>query len=273
MGIADLTSPRAKLGRADEHLNVFNSEFRVFSLSSLHDPKPVNVEFRYEDGWYVAYMYGVAPLPARMALIAGDCLNNFRAVLDHVVWQLVLREDHKPRYTHGFPLYEFRQKFLDDVKSPPKKKQERSPLWGIPVNGDAWAIIEGAQPFCRPKPQNDELLLLAQLTNIDKHRTLLVQQSFPDLAAIMRSVRWDANFQPIERQSLLFMDSLKYPAKIMRFRFPPGVDPGMHMEGKFRMFPTLGDGQTQASFDLLGGVRKRVQEILDQLAALPRVQG
>jgi hypothetical protein len=268
MGIADLTGPRAKLARADEHLSILDSEFRAFSLQ---EPKPIIVKFRHEEGWYVAYLDPLPLPPLRLALIAGDCLNNIRAALDHLVWQLVLREDKEPSYTHCFPLCEIRQKFLDEVKSPPKKRERRSPLRGIPDNGDAWAIIEKAQPFQRPQPQDDVLFLLAQMTNVDKHRTLLIQRAFPVVETIAACIHWNPNFQLIERQFFPHFTP-EHPTKIMRFRFAPDVDPGMYVEGDIGVEPTLGDGKTQAGFGVVSAIRRQVQKILDQVATLPGVK-
>lgn len=271
MGIADLTGPRAKLGRANEHLNIFDKEFRAFFTRK---PESAVIEFRREEGWHVAYVNPLPLLPMRFALIAGDCLNNLRVALDHLVWQLVLREDQNPTYTHHFPACETWEKFRDEVKSPPTKRVYKCPLRGIPVDGDAWTIIEKAQPFKRPKPQDDVLFLLARMNNFDKHKTLLVQRTLPDLSTIAKCVRWNRNFQLIDQETILSFISptREQPTKILRYRFAPEGNPGMYVKGEFYVYPTLGDGETQWSVDMLKAGCERVQKILDEVAALPGVK-
>src|SRR5262245_37888452 len=135
MGITDLTGPRAKLGRANEHLRAIDDELRT--TNEKHS-EPSCVTFGRDESWYTVRFDPLPPLPLQIALIAGDCLNNIRAALDHLVWQLVLREDGKPSKSHYFPLYESGEKFIEEVKSL-AQKGKRTRLHGIPVDGDAWA--------------------------------------------------------------------------------------------------------------------------------------
>jgi hypothetical protein len=271
MGIADLAGPWAKLDRAYEHLDVFGKEFWEFS--SQQESKSVRVKFRCEEGWYVVYIDPLPLPPVRLALIAGDCLQNLRAALDHLIWQLVLREDQKPSYTHHFPACETWDQFCAEViRKPPKKKFDKRPLRGIPVDGDAWTIIQKAQPFVRAKSQDDALFLLARMSNFDKHRTLLTRHVFPEEETITKCIQWNPNFQLVEKEFSLSMPSYELPTKIMRLRFTPDGDPGVYVKGKFIVFPTLGDGETQVTLELMKAIYERVRKILDQVATLPRVQ-
>lgn len=266
MGIADLTGPRAKLGRADEHLTLLNEEFRRFVEMNANT---VWSRYRREGEWDVVMLDPVPAVPPQIALIAGDCLNNLRTALDHLVWQLVLREDAQPRDRHCFPIYETRAEFINRVETPVRRGKKDSPLYGIPLGGDVWTLIETAQPYHCPEPKADELAVLARLTNFDKHRTLLVQQTFLTSGRVF----WPADVQPIDVIPSCAPLATEHPTEVMRIRFAPGVNLRMDMEGKVSLTPTIGDGKTQAKITILADARRRVEKILKQVAALPRVQG
>ena len=270
MGIANLASPWAKFRRANEHLDLIESELLALNQQNT---KAVPVTFRHDGPWLVIYVGPSPILPVRLALIAGDCLNNLRATLDHLVWQLVLREDHEPQQTNCFPICETAQQFRNKCETPAQRGNPHHPLHGIPIDGDAWAIVEKAQPFNRPQPQGDALTWLANLSNIDKHRTLLVQMSFIDHVSMQDKIHWITECQPIERKFAADVRlSREHPTEIARFRFASESNPRMDMERDIIVDPTLGDGKTQLSFGVIDVARLRIKEILNEVAALPGVK-
>jgi len=271
MGIADLRGPFAKLGRAEEHLGILNEEVRAFVGQ---ESKPTLIECRYEQGWYVLYLNSL-PLSQRVALIAGDYLNNVRAALDHLVWQLVLREGQVPRQANRFPIYDCRQEFINQVETPAQRGRGHA-LCGIPINGDAWAVIEGAQPYhCGPQKvaKYAALAMLAYFNNADKHRVLLAQRWFLDPWRIPDHVRWRSDLQPSERHVSWGLPSPGQPAEIARFRFPPGVDPRMQVEGVPRIGPVIGDDTAFMGMEMVATILREARHVVEQVAALPRVQG
>jgi hypothetical protein len=160
-------------------------------------------------------------------------------------------------------------------------------LYGIPRDGDAWAIIEAAQPYQRPKPEADALSLVARLTNTDKHRTVLEQQTYLSPDSRMPRMFWRPDVEPIETVWKIalwsrFPLSTERPAELVRFRFPPDTDPGfglapeteagVDVHGHFRLNPTVGDGEAQVTFPLLSAASWCVEQILEQVARLPQVQ-
>jgi hypothetical protein len=276
MGIANLTGPRAKLGRAKEHLEALYREFGVFAEQ---EAKTAMVKRRREEEWDVFYLGPIPAVPLRIALLAGDCLVNLRAVLDHLIWQLVLREDQEPGKHLQFPFSYTPEKFLHESEPPAKRGKKPGSIFGIPRGGDAWTLIEAAQPYHCPQPKHDALVRLAQLANIDKHRTLLVQQAFVNTEGLIERVRiwWESDPQgvpPSEVQVGLVGTPLspEHPTEILRCRFAGGTHPRVDMEGKIPLEPTIGDEETQVSLNVLGGAYMRVQKLLEQVAALPLVQ-
>ena len=268
MGIAQLDGVIAKLRRSKEHFDAADSEVRAFASQYANS---VLVKLRREEMWYVIYVDPLPPFPQHIALVAGDGLNNLRAVLDHLVWQLVLREDQEPDEWNSFPICTGEKQFFDKAKMTPKKMKRHS-LHGLPVDGEAWALIKGAQPFLSAHPQDHPLRRLAQLTNIDKHRTLLVQQQAPNWQSMKKflSLRFDAEI--IEEKLSLSPLSLEQPTEIARFRFPPGVDVGMDVNTTFVFSPLLGDEKTCVTRREVQLMADCVMDLLNKVTALPRVQ-
>jgi hypothetical protein len=103
----------------------------------------------------------------RWSLMIGDCLNNLRASLDHLIYTVAAHESSPefPRYERAlqFPITDSRPEF--------DKAVERRQLGEIsePVR----ACIERMQPYNRPHPTLPPLLtILRTLNNADKHRLI-----------------------------------------------------------------------------------------------------
>jgi hypothetical protein len=87
----DFTSCRAKLRRAEEHLDIFQSE-AVASFAVESNRAGLSIEFDAKSGYHI---YRVATLPPedlllRFGLIIGDVVHNLRGALDHLAWQISL---------------------------------------------------------------------------------------------------------------------------------------------------------------------------------------
>lgn len=107
------------------------------------------------------------PVPARFGLIAGDTLQCFRSALDYLVWELVLANNGTPTQQNAFPISLTGVDYKNEV-------EKRRRLHG--VNPSACALINKLQPFQFPEPEREQspLALLDKLTNINKHRRVLL---------------------------------------------------------------------------------------------------
>lgn len=94
-----LDNPRAKLGRAEEHLKALDKEARAFGE---HDPNSIVRELDTRDKWVIYRIRVAEEPPVRLGLIFGDYLYNLRSALDNLVWQLVLLAGGTPGYHHRF---------------------------------------------------------------------------------------------------------------------------------------------------------------------------
>jgi len=276
LGIADLTGIRAKLHRAEEHRCTLEAEIIRWFAEKHANRSLFNI--RRDGSWYCVITEPLPKFDIRFAIIAGDIFHNLRSALDHLVYQLVLRDGNKPTRWNEFPIYDSEPRFLDNVKFR-KRNPERGPLYGIIVDGDAWTIIEAAQPY---KGRDRGLVVLGsrigiigKLSNVDKHRTLYVQMAWVHDTAIRDAIGWNPSVSPLEEKINSALISFEKPTEIVRYRFADNTDPNMHVKGRLALTPSFGESPEEGAIQLaLGAFRDlidRVRILLDSVNKLPRV--
>jgi hypothetical protein len=169
-----LSSPRAKIARADEHLDALYRETDGWGDG---DPFVVSRE-RNADGSEHTFSLDFKAKPDvwRWAQILGDALYNLRCALDHTVYALAIaqtrRDPPDDEASLAFPICS-ESKFFDG-----QRRRIRA------LTQPTQAAIERAQPYNRLKPGKwfAPLWYLEQLNNIDKHRLshLAVTAAHPD---------------------------------------------------------------------------------------------
>lgn len=160
------SSAGLKIVRAKEHLNALKKEIGEWRRDHLE-----RVPIQGDDKAVSIALGAYRPAsPPRWGLLAGDCIANLRASLDHILWEIVAKSS-KPRVRVGskkgrdvqFPISAKAvgvRKRLTELKRPP---------FNLPA--DAAKLIKRVQPRKAPyKP----LLTLNRLANRDKHCLLLV---------------------------------------------------------------------------------------------------
>jgi hypothetical protein len=154
-------SIQLKLNRAMELKEEIKQE--SIGWASLNPYRFRTVEVDTDDPEYshVNYVVDVSPsLPGDfLSTRLGDCVNNFRSVLDHLVWELSI--------AHSGPTPTNPQRIWF-----PSSAASTSGLHAIdpvlvPVIAHVFAIASPGQPG-DPNP----LELLCQLSNVDKHSTI-----------------------------------------------------------------------------------------------------
>lgn len=163
----------AKLRRAGEHLEAFDYETRSWAALC---PYRVAVEEHADGLKYVWRVYGIQPVPERLAIIAGDCFFNLRAALDHLVYARSLPIGDFPRCE--FPIFEEPAGFHAVKRN--GDPQPNSGLWKIRgMQDDEQAVVESLQPYHAENAEDpsvaatcDNLRALHHFNNVDKHRAL-----------------------------------------------------------------------------------------------------
>ena len=160
----DLSGARAKLSRAQHHLDALEAEVSQFLQMN---PYTVVEEVKYDardllGAAAIAHIFRVHVHRERpeWGLLIGDCVHNLRSSLDHLVWQLA---GGRGNTKTEFPIARDSKWYESNA---PKKFPHVGP--------DARKIIKSFQPcYRRPNdPEGDPLWVLNDLANIDKHRLL-----------------------------------------------------------------------------------------------------
>lgn len=170
----DFRSSWAKIERATHHRDAFDLLLKTIIEDKTHYPV-LGVKFKPETGHHAVY---VSQVPSQLAtaleqcaLFLGDIFHNLRSALDHLVFQLALKN------TNGAIEVESRVQFPieDKMSTFDRRCIARSPrdpgAWIAEVHRDDQAIIRRFQPDGGP----DGGLLLQHLrdySNTDKHRLL-----------------------------------------------------------------------------------------------------
>lgn len=160
----DLSSSRAKLDRACEHLRLLDAETAAFYEGTADEGQPYKVRSEYRPASR-QYVFTVAVLrepPPLLGLLLGDYAHNLRAALDHLVFQFALAAKGTGDFTQ-FPICSTHSNFV---------KKEGTWLKGIDPSHRA--IIEQMQPYHARETEQDRhfLEVIAWLDNTDKHRVI-----------------------------------------------------------------------------------------------------
>lgn len=265
--MTDYTSVRAKLCRAEKHLSDFEEELRTWvsskpvKLVSPRSPKP-NPDGTSKQDFYVRI---VNPLPMSLNVIVGDCVHNFRCVLDHLVMALAISNGADPYdSTTAFPICGHPDNFYG------KPVRGNRPV--VPPRGTGGyavralrpaeqAFIEGLQPY-NGKDGTANLTELQHLDNRDKHR-LILETRIDTLAT----------FHPPQGVTIDFISSLRledgayfatttYPQGYNGVQVQPQFAAGITVErsnriGFIEIQNFLRDGILPFSRDILGEAERR----------------
>lgn len=158
-GWSPLASSWAKFHRAGTHL--YDLEGELARLAGEY-PQPIDAERQInakEAYWRVTRV----PEFREASLFLGDAVNNYRAALDHLAWDLVKLGTHpwltsKEAKNVQYPLATSWKDLLD-------QKGRRVPG----ISKDEWAIIRANQPYRRDE-RGRALRALRQVSDTDKHR-------------------------------------------------------------------------------------------------------
>ena len=269
IGIADLSGVRAKLRRAEEHNRSLVTEFNAWI-----EPQTKGSMFDiWSDGpWYVVTVEPFPEPDIRFSMIAGDIINNLRCTLDHLIWQLVFRDGNEPSWQNKFPFCDTQKSFFYDVKFR-KGKPELSVLYGITIDGDAWAIIEEAQPYKRTEFFESPLRVIQKFSNVDKHRTFLPQLA--SIGNIFDGIGWNPDAILLDQRIGTSRLSVIKKTELVRYRFADEPDPNVYVKGNLPVEVSFSDGREKDSYRLGFGsfniLITEVTGIVNKISKLPRV--
>jgi hypothetical protein len=163
---------RAKLGRADEHLETLDKRIQGFLDTKPYRGVP-DIDAEAGQSLIRAQVLREPPV-IEWGLLIGDVLHNLRSALDHLAWRL--GGDPPPNEgTSEFPIFWDKTAF---------RTNGINKVVGVPDH--PLAIIEDLQPYHRGNTaKNHPLWRLYLLSNFDKHRLLHVSGAVVKTASYM----------------------------------------------------------------------------------------
>lgn len=234
-----LDSCRLRISRANDHAQELGQEVLAWAN---RNPYGTTGEFDADASEYVFRYRVFEPPPARWAVLVGDVVHNLASCLEHLAWQLVIRNGETPiEGQTGFPVFETRPRW--DGRAGDGRGGGK---WMMEGMSDLHqATIELFQPYRDPKPSEHPLAQLRQLWNIDKHRapTPVLGRYLGSGSQITVVAVHD-----IEAGSVTYPD--RYPIGPVEDRAdfirvgckPSGPNPTMHMKGNLSLGVVFGEG-------------------------------
>jgi hypothetical protein len=254
-----LASSWAKFHWAHKHLDAFQGAVsRSFDPNTHAVSIDVDVEISGDTAVAIAKTTSVPIVREDCGLALGDVVQNFRAALDHLAWDLVKAgADPRPRRPQDvyFPVA---KSFASWRGSVDRK------LPGVP--GPQRAIIRRYQPYRRGVAARG-IRRLRDLSDRDKHRVMVpVAMNFsPHLNASVESNWTVAGLRYlVTRPSRLKVNTPLVRIDLAR---PPGGAQDCHVQvnGEFSVYPALPGGYPTTA---LGEIRDTVLEILTEFDRL-----
>lgn len=258
-----LTSARVKFGRAQRHRN----ELMTAALDWLQvfEQLPVPIEKRtepWQDGEVVTYSVAKAQHvpPLEIAGILGDALNDYRAALDHLAWQLV---------SAAGPPRKAGQIYFPVAKTSTQFEEDESRM--VPgVSSLVSSMIRRHQPFQNGSQAEDHpLFVLHEWNRLDKHRSLHLMAAFP--AEIRATVPGTyPNFRVMHQERRETIDVFMPGTDLIRIygkRIDPREDTGVSV--LFRGRITLGHESGRGIERAINLIDGAVDGVLTEFERLP----
>jgi len=253
--MASLTGPNLKITRAVEHLNALESELDPLVRGELYIiSNYVELETR-KQFWKLVNDPPV--IPDAIALLIGDSLYNFRAGLDHLIWQLVLLNEGCPNCRNEFPIFSGESTYKRDKK--PRLKG---------LSDTAIAIIDGLQPY---NAENWPLGMLHSLSNVDKHRHLHLAVSSLVMHRISATNRPSGGVNPFFATSQTGQGAIGHFGPIEKGTILYSIlspDVAMKVEPVFDIVFSDGDVSRLSVRDAMRSIRDFINKIFIQLSPL-----
>lgn len=154
-----LDSTFLKFRRAKEHFKVADEIIKGLRNRNIYR-FATEIVGKGNTREYLVRFKQTEPLPTDLHLAIGDCCNNLRSALDHLLWQLHVLQ--KPSFSRNvkFPIWDNERLF------------ESNALRDISGLSDAqWVTIESLQPY---RTGNNALSILRDVNDSDKHRLIQI---------------------------------------------------------------------------------------------------
>ena len=157
---------RAKLDRAEQHLDALSAEIKKFVEAKTYEF--VSEFSPVDQKTMVVTLKELRQIPLVWGVAVGDVVHNTRSSLDHLVYQLALLAGGKPHNRHQFPIFDHPNEWQPNVVQSPQqgKRGQLDFIDAVHVTS-----IERLQPY-QPVTGKPRLAMLRRFSNTDKHRLI-----------------------------------------------------------------------------------------------------
>jgi hypothetical protein len=246
-----------KIRRAHDQLKALSSEIEAF-----FQLKPYEIETQINPD--TLHIFGILRVrhtaPTIWSVVIGEIVHNLRSALDHLIWQLVIKETGAPPTTNKtqFPIF--------DTLAGYQSRGEPVFLHG--VGATAKTLIKAAQPFETGEGHNNPLWHLHELSNWDKHRAIAFA------ATTRRSAEVEAVVDEVERWFVSVPGPLHDDAELFRVKLKPSAIPfreridKVKMKGGFTFHITFEQPAIMAGTQIvagLGPIFNRVARVIKRI--------
>lgn len=252
---------RAKIARADHHLNILGQKIRPFINSEPYAPRHERDDKSGEYVWRVAIRDEPDP---RWGLLISEVAHHLNSALDHLAWLIAAKHvGGRPPKDTSFPI----AKGVEDFRRMWTRSSGYYRVRALPLH--AQAIIEDEQPYHRGNAfEGHPLWVLRRLANADKHETLVAVGG----AAGKGSVEVAQEGGEVPVASVKFLNGpFEDGDEIARWPLPEAGPKGMEIKLNVRFsfhvaFPKASPGKGREVMRTLVELRNRVNEIQNRLA-------
>jgi hypothetical protein len=183
---ASLDGVRAKIDRAQEHVQQFNRHiiggaFKLTpkALRATHERRVDNIDGRVVltgDDLVFSVEADPPPIPLIFSILAAESVYHLRSALDHLVYQLILHKTKAPpRFNSAFPIVGKGRMVKKTWRSAVEEYEAQTGRLKQDLTADALRLLEDIQPLKRGAAYaEDPLWILQELNNTDKHRLILL---------------------------------------------------------------------------------------------------
>jgi hypothetical protein len=173
---------RTKLAWAQTHIDALTERTKAYLASKPYDLSHTVDERR---GDQVLAIARVEPIPAEWSLVLGDIVHNLRSALDALVYALA--RAHLGRTPTDTEARQIQFPIVDR----PDQWEGECKRWLRHIAPAAQLLIERCQPYHDANPREVHLLAaLRDLSNIDKHRHLIVTLGIAETTRVEIRVPW-----------------------------------------------------------------------------------
>ena len=261
-----LTGARAKLCRARKHIDTFGSV-------PLGDPNTDTAVIEEHGDWEVSLVAKLAPTDAiPLALVAGDVVQNLRAALDYIAWEIVDSVKGKPGTHTQFPLSTDKNDFDTRVRQRTNTPKDKGPLYGLSPTSPQFATFERHQPYTAgddevlpgiTKAMTHRLAVLNRLSNRDKHRTLYTYFAVLNDETIRDVLTWEPEAQLVAESYPGLGQAIEHDTELATLRFDPAAaKPYVQVKGRLTLTPILGDKNRAVGFGVFSELADKVAEVI-----------